>query len=127
MGQTPDELCRSIDETRERLTETIRAIKARATIRRHTVDDDPPTPVWLGTGAVDRLLDRVPVEPAAGDLEAEAAAATDASPKADRPGREPKQSAKRNASLIVVLACAAAGAFAGLATSPGSRGSSIGS
>ena len=126
MGQTPDELCRSIDETRERLTETIRAIKARATIRRHTVDD-PPTPVRLGTGAVDRVLDRVPVEPAAGDLEAEAAAATDASPKADRPGREPKQSAKRNASLIVVLACAAAGAFAGLTTSPDSRGSSTGS
>jgi hypothetical protein len=126
MGETADELCRSIDETRERLTETIRSIKARATIRRHTVDD-PPTPVRRGTRAVDRSLDRLPVEPAAGDLEAEAAVASDASPEADRPGREPKQSVKRNASLVVVLACAAAGAFAGLATSPSSRGGSTGS
>jgi hypothetical protein len=33
MGETADELCRSIGETRERMTETARAIKARASIR----------------------------------------------------------------------------------------------
>jgi hypothetical protein len=123
MGETADELCRSIGETRERMTETARAIKARASIRRYAVDH-PPTPVQRGARAVDRILDRLPTAPGVGDLEAEAAAASDASLEDQRPGREPNRSATGSASLIVVLACAAAGALAGLATSPGSRGDS---
>jgi uncharacterized protein DUF3618 len=120
MGETPDELSQSIVETRERMTETVQAIKARANPRRHA-DDDASTPIGRVTRSVERVLDRVPTEPAAGDSEPAAPAHT--SHDAERPGRDPDRSAKGKTSLIVVLACAAAGVFAGLATSPdGARG-----
>ena len=122
MGAAAVELCRSLDESRGRMTETARAIKARARIPRIAVAD-PPTPVRPGAGAVDRLLDRMPM-PDMDDLEAKAAAATDASHQAQRPGPDPSRSTRRNATLIGVLACAAAGALAGLAARPSSGGNS---
>ena len=119
MGETPDELSRSIAETRQRMTQTVRAIKARANLRRYAEDD--ATPMGRVTRAVGRALDRVPVDPAAGDVAAEAASSAEAPHDAD-PQTDPDRT-RRNAPLLVLLACAAAGVLAGLATSPdGARG-----
>jgi hypothetical protein len=114
MGETPDELIRSIAETRERMTEAVRAIKGRA-IRRYA-DNDSSTPIRRVARAVDGALDRLPVEAIAGDPDT--ATQTDASQEAKPSERDGNRSEKRKASMIVVLACAAAGVFAGLTTSP---------
>ena len=114
MGQTPDQIRDDIAATRERMTETIRAVALKADVGRQMAKL-ARSRVGHADGSLDQALDRVASDAAMGDLEAGAAEAAREGPAPLEPGRG-GIAPRRNGPLLAALACAAAGVLVGLGT-----------
>jgi hypothetical protein len=114
VGQTPDQIRDDIAATRERMTETIRAVALKADVGRQ-MTKLARSPVGHADGSLDEALDRVASDAAMGDLEAGAAEAVREGPAPLEPGRG-EIAPRRNGTLLAALACAAAGVLVGLGT-----------
>lgn len=114
MGQTPDQIRDDIAATRERMTETIRAVALKADVGRQMAKL-AHSRAGHADGSLDQALDRVASDAAMGDLEAGAAEAAREGPAPLEPGRG-GIAPRRNGPLLAALACAAAGVLVGLGT-----------